>query len=226
MKINKELISSWFLEQLERDGFAVQAILADLEPKDSFSEALGKIQRQTNDQYPKSIIQRALSGREEAKKISQPVQEVISWFRSKRRRKFVLELDDAQQSEKLLAADLEEFSQGKPTDFIVWNCIRFDWDQNPTGGYPPCRLNDNLDVSIVGYFLPRLQEAAEKLSSIGNPVIIPMVPSTEATYESMWTYKQSREEREDIVESTVSGLKKTGIASIPGQCDRRTNALG
>lgn len=205
--MKKEQISSDFLEQLEQDGFSVQAILAEIKDGDPFGEAMKKIRLQTGFRYPKRVIQRALNGKRE-QKISQGVENVISWVKSKRPRRFVLETDNTESNAKLLVDDLEQFSQGKPTDFIVWNCLGFDWEQDPTCGYPSCRLTDNLDVSIAYYFLPRLEELIGQLSSVGDPTIIPMVPSTEATYESMWTYKQSRKEREDIVESAVSGLKQ------------------
>lgn len=205
--MKKEQISPEFLEQLEQDGFPVQAILAEIKDDDPFGEAMKKIRLQTGFRYPKRVIQRALNGRRE-QKINQDVENVINWLKSKRPRRFVLEADNTESNAKLLINDLEQFSQGKPTDFIIWNCLGFDWEQNPTSEYPSCRLTDNLDVSIVCYFLPRLEELINQLSNIGNPTIIPMVPSTEATYESMWTYKQSRKEREDIVESAVNGLKQ------------------
>lgn len=207
MKIEIEKIEQSFLDQVALDGFSVQAILKTLDESGSFHKKINQFKRLTNDRYSTKVIRRAFNGKKE-QIAEKEVRDCVDWFRSKRRRKFVLEVDAGQNNEKLFTNDLEEFSQGKPTDFIVWNCIGFDWEQNPLNGYPPCRLNDNLDVSIVDYFLPRLREAAEHLSSIGNPTIIPMVPSTEATYESMWTYKQSREEREGIVLSAVNGLKR------------------
>jgi hypothetical protein len=208
MKINIEQIAPTFLNQLEQDGFSAQTIIASLNPTDSYKEAVKKIRRQTIPCYSRKVIKQALNGRIEKDLADGNIAEIISWLKSKRRRRWVLEQDEKRQNEKLLIDDLDKFSKGKPTDFIVWNCLDFEWEQEPQGDYPPCRIANNLEDSIVLYFLPRLTQAAEQLSAIGNPTIIPMIPSSEATYESMWNYLQSRGEREQVVDTTVSGLNQ------------------
>lgn len=206
--MNKEKISPDFLEQLQLDGFSIQAILAEVRDEDSFGETMKKIRQQTGFRYSKRIIKRALNGQEEAQETDEKIAGVINWLKSQRRRKWILEEDEKQKSQKLLEDDLVQFSREKPTDFIVWNCLGFEWGQEPRGGYPPCQITDNLDSSIILYFLPRLKQVAKQLSSIGDPTIIPMVPSSEATYESMWTYLQDRETRESVVNRAVAGLKE------------------
>lgn len=206
--MKKEQISPDFLKVLENDGFSVQALLTEIRDEDSFSEALRKIRQQTGSRYSKRIIKRGLNGRSEVTEINPEIAGVIDRFKSWRGRRWILEEDETRKNEKLLVDDLKQFAGGQPTDFTVWNCLGFEWQQEPNSGYPPCRITDNLDVSIVLYFLPRLKQVAEQLSSIGNPTIIPMIPSSEATYESMWNYLQDRETRELIVNSAVAGLKE------------------
>ncbi|MBI5356889.1 hypothetical protein HZB78_04780 [Candidatus Collierbacteria bacterium] len=225
MKINIEQIAPTFLSQLEQDGFSAQTIIARLNDRDSYKEAVKKIRQQTGLRYSKEIIKRALNGQTETEEdlANDDIADAINWFKSQRRRRWVLEQDEKLQSEKFLIDDLDQFSKGKPTDFIVWNCLGFEWQQEPQGGYPPCRITDNLESSIVLYFLPRLKQVAEKLSAIGNPTIIPMIPSSEATYESMWNYLQSRAEREQVVNNAVSELsKKLQGTEFPGNVTIKT----
>ena len=204
--MKKEQISPDFIKQLETDGFAAQAILAMIGDEDPFGEAVRKIRLQTEYRYSKKEIRRALNGRERPPEITPKVTTFIDWLKNQRRRRWILEADEKQQNEKLLAKDLMEFSEGKPTDFIVWNCLGFKWQQESQGGYPFCSITSDIDTAIVPYFLPKLQAFIEKLSGIGNPTIVPMVPSNEATYESMWNYLQDRQTRELIVNSAVVGL--------------------
>lgn len=208
MKINIEQIAPAFLKQLEQDEFSAQSIIASLSPKDSYKEAVKKIRSQTIPRYSRKAIKQALNGRVEEDLANGSIAEVVNWFKSKRRRRWILEQDEKRSNEKLLIDDLDKFSKGKPTDFIVWNCLDFEWEQEPQGDYPPCRISNNLETSIALYSLPRLKQVIEQLSAIGNPTIIPMIPSSEATYESMWSYLQSRGEREQVVDTAVSGLNQ------------------
>lgn len=206
MKINIEQIAPSFLKQLEQDEFSAQSIIASLSPKDSYKQAVKKIRQKTIPRYSRKTIKQALSGRVEEELAGGNIAEIINWLKGKRRRRWLLEQDEKRNNEKLLIDDLDKFSKGKPTDFIIWNCLNFEWKQEPQGGYPPCRISNNLETSIALYFLPRFKQVAEQFSAIGNPAITLMVPSSEATYESMWSYLQPKTEREQIVDNAVSEL--------------------
>ncbi|MBI2309432.1 hypothetical protein HYU89_00855 [Candidatus Collierbacteria bacterium] len=208
MKINIEQISQSFLKRLEQDEFSAQAIIASPNDKDSFKIAVRKIRQQTGLRYSKEIIKRALNGSEKPPKISPEVAIFIDWLKNQRRRRWILEADDTQQNEKLLAKDLMEFSQGKSTDFIVWNCLTFEWEQDLPGKYPVCKVKSEPETSIVLFNLPRIQKMTTELAKIGDPEIIVMIPSTEATSERVWRYAQTREERETIVDEAVDKLNQ------------------
>ena len=208
MKINIEQISPSFLKQLEQDEFSAQAIIASLSPKDSYKEAVKKIRVQTK--YSRETIKQALSGREKPLKVKSEVSAVLDWLKNKRRRRWVLEADDKQQNENVLAKDLTEFSQGKPTDFIIWNCLTFyEWEKNLPGKGPTCKVKSEPETSIALFNLPRIREMTTELSKIGDPEIVVMVPSTEATSERIWSYSQTRTEREVIVDEAVDKLNQT-----------------
>ena len=71
-----------------------------------------------------------MSGREKPLKVKSEVSAVLDWLKINAEGVRVLEADDKQQNENVLAKDLTEFSQGKPTDFIIWNCLTFyEWEK-------------------------------------------------------------------------------------------------
>ncbi|RJQ24833.1 hypothetical protein C4577_06845 [Candidatus Parcubacteria bacterium] len=111
------------------------------------------------------------------------------------------------QNAAKFAENLVKLSQGKPVDFLIWNCIGFKWFKNQRGEMPTCSINNNLDAAITLYFSQRIQEIAEVLSSIGNPNITILIPSNEAFDSRVWKYLQSQEEREWIINSTATFLK-------------------
>lgn len=209
MKINLEQISPSFIKQLEQDEFSAQSIIASLSPKDSYKEAVKKIRNQTTLRYSRETLKRALSGREEPLKINPKISAVIDWLKNQRRRRWVLETDDKQQNEKLLAKDLTEFSEGKPTDFIEWNCLTFEWVKGFPGKHPACKVKSEPETSIALFNLPRLQEMTTELTKIGDPNIVVMVPSTEATSEEVWNYVQTRAERETVLDQAVDKLNQS-----------------
>ena len=116
--------------------------------------------------------------------------------------------------ENLLAKNLTALSQGESVDFLIWNCIGFDWLPNQNGKYPPCRLNDNLEAAITLYYQQKLLELTGFLSKIGSPNLFVLVPSNEALYEEMWTYTQSLDERQALLNRTVTGLNQA-LLNIP-----------
>jgi hypothetical protein len=191
------VLSAAFIEQMRHDGLPVEEIIQDIQTLKP-GEALQQLRRETG--YSKRVIRRALRN-EDQSPLPEPVMRTLDWFKKQRRRHWILG-----ETERLFAEDLVEFSEGKPTDFLIWNCLEFKWEQEPSRGYPPCRISSNLDTSLVLYHRERLEEATSRLSSIGRPNITVLVPSSEATYEDMWNYRQPREEREAIVNETVAAL--------------------
>jgi hypothetical protein len=107
------------------------------------------------------------------------------------------------------AENLVKLSRGEPIDFLIWNCIGFKWFEDARDEMPSCSINNNLDAAITPFFRERIQEIAKVLSTIGNPNVTILVPSNEAFDGRVWKYRQSREEREDVISQVVSGLTNT-----------------
>lgn len=139
---------------------------------------------------------KSLRGREDFSVIS-----TIEWFKKQRRRKWLRGGD-----EQLLASDLMAFSQGQPTEFLIWNCLEFKWQQAPAGERPPCTIKNSLDTSIVLYFQSKIEEVIRRLSLLGDFKVAVLVPSSEATFEDTWAYTQPRKERETVINKAVDDL--------------------
>lgn len=111
-------------------------------------------------------------------------------------------------SEEIVAESLAKFSRGEPTDFLIWNCIGFKWFGSPNGQFPTCTITNNLDAAISLYFQNRVKEVVETLATIGDPTITILVPSNEAFDERAWQYEQPFEQREQIIDEAVIGLRE------------------
>ena len=109
--------------------------------------------------------------------------------------------------ESLFAEQLVRFSRGEEVDFNIWNCIGFKWfDEN--GEFPTCEINNNVDAAISLYFLERIMEITQALSTIGNPNIFILIPSNEAFDDRVWRYRQAQEVRERVINDAVNQLQK------------------
>lgn len=117
---------------------------------------------------------------------------------------------------ELFAQRLIQLSQGQPVDFLIWNCFGFEHKQEKPGEYPFATLINNLDTAITYYFRTRIAEMIEKLSQIGNPQVIILVPTHEVLSDGLgiWKYAQAREERESLIDDTLKSFQSI-IDSIP-----------
>lgn len=130
--------------------------------------------------------------------------EIINWFKTNGFGKNWILGDN----ELRFAQILVDFSNGKPVDFLVWNCIGFEWFENPGGGYPVCNVTDNLDTAITAYFQQEIIKIVNVLSIIGNPQVAILIPSSEALDENFWQYQQQETERQTILNSTVKEIEQ------------------
>ena len=208
MKINIEQIAPTFLSQLEQDGFSAQTIIASLNDKDSYKEAVKKIRHQTIPRYSRKSIKQALSGKLSGSEnnfeqsFNQDITDAIQYFKQKGGKKWLRGVD-----EKGLAECLSKLTERQPTDIPVWNCFDFGWKENGPDKYPACIINDDVNESIVLYNFVRLRETVEYLSCLGtvNPIVL--VPTNE-TNAPVWEYAQTPDEREAVVDSTVEKLRQ------------------
>lgn len=125
-----------------------------------------------------------------------------------------------QNNEVGMALNLAKLARGELVDFPIWNCIGFEWVPDKNGEMPFCNITNNLDAAIVVYFAKKIEETSRVLASIGNPNIKILIPSNEALNKTgVWKYKQSEDERENILNETVSGLTSfSSKLSLPSAC--------
>lgn len=216
--MNKEQVSPDFLEQLAMDGFPVQAILGEIRDEDSFGEAVRTIRLQTGFCYSKKEIRRALNGREKLmgmnpELINPDIEETVQYFKQKGGKKWLKGTNEAE-----FIRILQELSDGRETDVLIWNCFDFGWiPAKKSGDYPTCVIKDTVDTSIVSYHSKRVAEALEYLALIGpiNPIVL--TPTNEAFCQD-WNYAQQLSEREQVVDrvtANLSDLISVNITSVP-----------
>lgn len=131
------------------------------------------------------------------------IRDVMSWFKEVGDERFWI--FDGRQD--LLYDRLSRFSSGMPTDFLIWNCIKFNWVDKSNGSYPGVILGNNLNASRTLYYKDRIREVTQRLSILGNPNITVLVPTNEAFDTRTWDFLQTYEEREKIISESVDGLR-------------------
>lgn len=113
------------------------------------------------------------------------------------------------QKDALFVQSLIRLSRGEPVDFLIWNCIGFQWFADPKGAMPTCNITNNLDAAITPFFQNKIYDIETVLSTLGKPRITILAPSNEALDTSgVWRYEQSEGERKIILNETVTGLQR------------------
>ncbi|NTU46643.1 hypothetical protein HGA88_03370 [Candidatus Roizmanbacteria bacterium] len=145
------------------------------------------------------------------------IMKVFDWFKKVGYgKKWVYKNEELKFAKKLI-----DFSQGKPIDWLMWNCIGFTWYGN-NGKMPSCDLTNNLNASITLYFQNRIIEMVNQLSTIGNPRLYILLPSNEAFDEAVWNYRQPYESRKSMLREAVAGLREAySTIYLPANVDLR-----
>ena len=139
---------------------------------------------------------------------SQEINEVFKWFKQTNGTQNWILYGNKITEQIKFAKLLVDFSNGKPVEFVIWNCIGFDWFQDTENKFPSCKINGNKDASITLYFKERINEVAQQLSKLGSPRITVLLPTNEAFDERVWNYNQERREREQIMDDAVLAIQK------------------
>lgn len=154
-------------------------------------------------EFPKNGPGRILNLRKSTEPVVDPdIAEVIQYFKEKGGKKWLRGTNEVQ-----FARMLQELSEGRETDVLIWNCFDFDWEQKKPGEYPSCIINDDVDTSILDYHIERVRESVEYLSLLGPVFPIVLIPSNEAN-APVWKYIQTQAEREAVVNSVVNKLRQ------------------
>lgn len=145
--------------------------------------------------------------------IDPDIADVIRYFKEKGGKKWLRGVGETE-----FARVLQELSNGREMDVLVWNCFDFDWTATKRpGGYPTCVIKDTVDTSIVNYHSKRVAEILEYLALVGpiNPIVL--TPTNEAFCQD-WNYAQRLSERKkivDLVTANLSDLISVNITSVP-----------
>jgi len=134
------------------------------------------------------------------------VAEVVNWLRDQGSRKdWVLGGKD-----DLLAKRLNQLASGEKIDFLIWNCIGFQWEQDKPGGVPKCDLVSNHSESLAVYYKSKITEISQQIVKLGQATITVLVPSNEAFnagYDRLGIYRQDVVARNRLLDQTVDELK-------------------
>lgn len=154
-------------------------------------------------EFPKNDAGRRLNLRKSTEPAVDPdIAEVIQYFKEKGGKKWLRGTDEIE-----FAVILQELSEGRETDVLIWNCFDFDWEQKKPGEHPACIINEDVDTSILDFHIDRVRESVEYLSLLGPVSPIVLIPSNEAN-APVWKYIQTETEREAVVNSVVNKLRQ------------------
>ncbi len=199
---------------VQKARFQKRRLPARLERMAQERTRIGFVPVEFQPEFPKNDAGRIVNLRESSEPVIDPdIAEIIQYFKAKGGRKWLQGTDEAE-----FARVLQEFSAGRETDVLIWNCFDFDWiPAKKPGDYPICVIKDTVDTSIVNYHSERVVEALEYLALVGpiNPIVL--TPSNEA-FAQKWNYAQSRLEREQVVDAVTARLNnliKGAITTVP-----------
>ena len=109
------------------------------------------------------------------------------------------------RNEEGLVKSLSRFADGEDTDFLIWNCIGFQWTKNWQDSVPCCEIVENTSESIALYYLDRISNLSKILSPLGKATFTILLPSNEVfdeSYTRFGLYSQTKEKRENILTET------------------------
>lgn len=108
--------------------------------------------------------------------------------------------------EDLLLSRLAQIARGEEVDFLIWNCLGFEFVPDEDGGFPKTIVTANLDTAITGFFAQQIGEVMQLIASLGDANFVILVPTNEGLGDRLgiWDYVQKRSEREAIIDQTIS----------------------
>ncbi len=108
--------------------------------------------------------------------------------------------------EDLLLERLAQIARGEEVDFLIWNCLGFEFVPDEEGGFPKTIVTSNLDTAITRFFADQLGEVMQIVSSLGNANFVILVPTNEGLGDGLgiWRYVQSKNERQSIIDQAIT----------------------
>lgn len=121
------------------------------------------------------------------------ISKVIDYFASK-------EINGSKlQTREALGQRLQELASGKTVPVVVFNCIFFNYSEDPNGRYPRYTAVDDTSKPISTFYADDIIASLDALKIIGTPKPYIVVPDSELLDERVFPFTQSQEEREALI---------------------------
>lgn len=140
--------------------------------------------------------------------ISEQVGAVLKYFESK-------ELNGGKIQTSTFIQRLAELENSRQVPVVVFNCIFFNYSPDPESGYPLYTALDGTEKPISAFYLPRIVESLDALSTIGSPKPYIVVPDSELLDERIFPFTQNEQERQQIALKMTRALKEVITAQAP-----------
>ncbi len=203
---------------IQDEEYSVQLVFPDAPGLNPANVARGGLRRSTArealirlvpvdqvTEFSRQIDQDPTAEMVEASPKREEIMAVLNWFKEVGGKKWMT------GQEQLFVERLIQLARGEEVDFLIWNCVGFDWTLNGSESYPSSTILDNSDTAITRFFEDRISEMAEQLSRLGDPNIIILLPTNEVFAEtlSIWDYTQTTQEREELFQRIQAKLEES-----------------
>lgn len=97
-----------------------------------------------------------------------------------------------------LTLRLGELLEGRNVPVPIFQCIDFEWIVAQTGQYPKVIAKTDLVTPICGFYERDILEITKKLSTLGTPQLLIIIPDSELYDYRAFSFAQSLQERRQM----------------------------
>lgn len=97
-----------------------------------------------------------------------------------------------------LALRLNELLEGRSVPVPIFQCIDFEWIAAQIGQYPKVIAKTDLDTPICGFYEEDILEVTKRLSALGTPKLLIIIPDSELYDYRAFSFSQSLQERRQL----------------------------
>lgn len=104
-------------------------------------------------------------------------------------------------------ARLQELRNGRKVPVVIFNCLDFEWIQDPNK-YPQSIILENTDTAICKFFGANIAMLMNKLKTLGTPQLNIIIPDSELFDTRPFSFKQAESARSQIASTVFKNLPK------------------
>lgn len=97
-----------------------------------------------------------------------------------------------------LSQRLNELLEGRKIPVVVFQCIDFEWMADEEGKYPKALAKTDLSTPICSFYEEGILEVTSKLSTLGTPQLLIIIPDSELYDDRPFSFAQSIKERQEL----------------------------